>query len=152
MKRLTLLLLAPLIFSCGGNSSEKAESGNVLENFSFSIDTVVMDPGDQLVNLQSGPSKFDLSPDKRLYYFIHRSLGVLSVFDLEEKKLIKQLQFEKEGPNAIPNFVSSFHAFDENRFLLTGFGNIGIYDSAGVEHLSIPFGTDQFTGLSDDEG
>ncbi len=111
-----------------------------------------MDPGDHLVNLQAAPSRFDLSPDKRLYYFIHRSLGVLSVFDLEEKKLIKQIQFEKEGPNAIPNFVSSFHAFDENRFLLTGIKNIGIYDSAVVKQISIPFGSDQFSGLSDNEG
>jgi hypothetical protein len=152
MKKFAVLLLLPLIFSCGGNSSEKAESGNILENLTFSVDTVVMDPGDQVVNVQYGPSLFGLSPDQKRYYFMQRNSGELTVFDLEEKKLIKKIQFEKEGPNAIPNFVYSFQLFDENRFLILDSRNVAVYDSSAGKVSSIPFGKDKFPDLTDEEG
>lgn len=152
MKRLALLLFLPLIFACGGTSSENSESRNILENLTFTVDTLVMDPGNKLVNLRFAPSLFDLSPDQSLYYFMHRTSGDLSVFDLEEKKLIKQIRFEKEGPNAIPNFVSSFQMFDENRFLITGYRNISFFDSSRVKLMSIPFSKEIFDGLTEEEG
>ncbi|WP_111668951.1 DUF4221 family protein [Algoriphagus litoralis] len=152
MSRLALSLSLFLLFSCGGNSSEKSESGNILENLTFDLDTVVMDPGDELVNLQFSPSQFDLSPDQRRYYFMHRNSGEMTVFDLEERRLIKKILFEKEGPNAIPNFVYSFQLFDENKFLLTDSRNISFYDSSGVKLRSVPFDKDNFPELTEDEG
>jgi hypothetical protein len=152
MRKLAVLFLLPLIFSCGGTSSEKAESGNILENLTFTVDTVVMDPGDQVVNVQFGPSLFGLSPDQKRYYFMHRNSGELAVFDLEEKKWIKKIQFEKDGPNAIPNFVYGFQLFDENRFLILDSKNIGVYDSSAVKVSSVPFGKDKFQNLTDEEG
>lgn len=152
MKKLFLFLFLPFIFSCGGNSSEKAESGNILENLTFKGDTIVMDPGDQVVNLQFAPSLFGLSSDQQRYYFMHRNSGELTVFDLKGKKLIKKIQFEKEGPNSIPSFVSNFQLFDENHFLLTGFRIISTYDSAGKKLADIPFDKEKFPDLTDVEG
>ncbi|PZV86246.1 uncharacterized protein DUF4221 [Algoriphagus aquaeductus] len=152
MKKLFLFLLAPFIFSCGGNTSEKAETGNILENLTFAVDTIVMDPGDQVVNVQFGPSLFGLSPDQKRYYFMHRNSGELTVFDLDEKKWIKKIQFEKDGPNAIPNFVYGFQLFDENRFLILDSRDIAVYDSSAVKVSSIPFGKDKFQDLTEEEG
>ncbi len=146
-----MFLFAPLIFSCGCNSSEKAESGNVLDNLTLSVDTVVMDSGDQVVNLQFGPSLFGISPDQKRYYFMNRNSGELAVFDLEEKKLIKKILFEKEGPNAIPNFVYSFQLLNENRLLILDPRNFGVYDSSGLKVSQIPFGKDKFSELTDEE-
>lgn len=152
MRKLVALLFLFLIFSCGENSSEKSESGNILENLTFTVDTVVMDPGDQVVNLQFAPSLFGLSSDQKQYYFMHRNSGELSVFDLEEKKLIKKILFEKEGPNSIPSFVSNFQLIDENHFLLTGFRVISTYDSSGKKLATIPFDKEKFLDLTDEEG
>lgn len=152
MRKLVTVLFLPLIFSCGGNSSEKSESGNALENLTLSVDTVVMDPGDQVVNLKFGPSLIGLSPDQRRYYFMNRNSGELTVFDLEERRLIKKILFEKEGPNAIPNFVYSFQLFDENRFLLTDSRNISFYNSSAVKLRSVPFDKDKFPELTEDQG
>jgi hypothetical protein len=152
MRKLFLFLLAPFIFSCGGNTSEKAESGNILENLTFTVDTVVMNTGDQVVNLQFAPSLFGLSSDQKRYYFMHRNSGELSVFGLEEKKLIKKIQFEKEGPNSIPSFVSNFQLVDENHFLLTGFRVVSTYDSLGKKLANIPFDKEKFPDLTDEEG
>lgn len=111
-----------------------------------------MDPGDQVVNLQFVPSLFGLSSDQQRYYFMHRNSGELTVFDLEGKKLIKKIQFEKEGPNSIPGFVSNFQLFDDNHFLLTGFRIISTYDSAGKKLTDIPFDKEKFPDLTDVEG
>lgn len=152
MRKLVALLFLFLIFSCGENSSEKSESGNILENLTFTVDTVVMDPGDQVVNLQFAPSLFGLSSDQKRYYFMHRNSGELSVFDLEEKLLMKKIRFEKEGPNSIPSFVSNFQLIDENHFLLTGFRVISTYDSSGKKLATIPFDKEKFLDLTDEEG
>jgi hypothetical protein len=152
MKKLAVLLFIPILFSCGENSSEKSGSGNILENLIFTVDTAVMDPGDQVVNLQFAPSLFGLSSDQKQYYFMHRNSGELSVFDLEEKKLIKKILFEKEGPNSIPSFVSNFQLIDENTFLLTGFKVISTYDSVGKKLANIPFDKEKFPDLTDEEG
>ena len=152
MTRLAFFALALIAFSCGEKSSENLESGNVLENLTIEIDTVVMDPGDELVNLQFSPSQFDLSPNQRRYYFMHRNSGEMTVFDLEERRLIKKILFEKEGPNAIPNFVYSFQLFDENKFLFTDSRNISFYDSSAVKLRSVPFDKDKFPELTEDEG
>ncbi|MFL0683814.1 MAG: DUF4221 family protein [Algoriphagus aquaeductus] len=152
MGKLAVLLSIPILFSCGENSSEKSGSDNILENLTFTVDTVVMDPGDQVVNVQFGPSLFGLSPDQKRYYFMHRNSGELTVFDLDEKKWIKKIQFEKEGPNSIPSFVSNFQLIDENTFLLTGFKVISTYDSVGKKLANIPFDKEKFPDLTDEEG
>jgi hypothetical protein len=152
MKKLVSLLFLPLLFSCGGNSSEKTESENILENLAFAVDTLVMDPGDQVINLQFGPSLYGLTSDEERYYFMNRNSGELFVFDLDEKKLVKKIQFEKEGPNAIPNFVYSFQLIDENRFLIIDLRNVAIYDSSAVKIDVVPFGKDKFPNLTEEEG
>jgi hypothetical protein len=54
MKKLTPFLSLILLASCGekGNS-EKTESGNILENLTYSVDTVMVDPGEELLVLNS---------------------------------------------------------------------------------------------------
>lgn len=103
--------------------------GNLLGNLRITLDTLEMDSRDALVNLQYELSRLSLSPDKRKLYTLHPSLGILSIFDLNEKRLIEQVQFEKEGPNGIPPLVWYFLLVDENRFLMSDYKKIGIYDS-----------------------
>jgi hypothetical protein len=128
MKKLIYLLFLPLILSCGGNSSKNSESGNILENLNFTVDTVVVDPGDKLINLQFALLKSDLSVEKKYLYHLHPSDQVLSVINLDELKIERQIQFEKEGPNGIPDFAISIEYLEGNKFLFLGMENTGIFN------------------------
>ncbi len=149
MKKLAPLLLLPLFFACGGNSSEKDESGNILENLSYTVDTVVLDEGEELLDLRTVPTYFDLNPDQSKYYLYQNQSAELYVFNLDEMKLIKKLQFDKDGPNGIPYNVSGFQVLDENRYLIYDFISVSIYDSTAKKVASIPFTQDKFPELKE---
>ena len=70
MKNLFLIFLAPVFFSCGGISSEKPDSGNLLENFTFSMDTVVIDPKGEIIDLSFGIHRSSVSLDAGLFIFL----------------------------------------------------------------------------------
>lgn len=149
MKKLILFILTPLIFSCGGNSTETPESGNFLENLSYTVDTVVMDEGGELLDLRTVPTHFDLNSDQNKYYLYRNQSAEIYVFNLDEMKLIKKLQFDKEGPNGIPYNVSGFQLLDENRYLIYDFISVSIFDSTAKKVASIPFTVEKFPELKE---
>jgi hypothetical protein len=128
MKKLVSLLFLPLIFSCGGNSSEESNSDNILENLTYTVDTVLVDPGDYLINLQFALLKSDLSEDRKYLYHLNPSDQVLSVVDLDELKIERQIQYEREGPNAMPDFAISIQQLESNDFLFLGMQNSGVFN------------------------
>ncbi|HAZ24551.1 MAG TPA: hypothetical protein DCY95_07835, partial [Algoriphagus sp.] len=67
-KQLLFLLFASIIFSCQEKSSEKIEQSNILENLTFTVDTILVDSGDELLNLGFGIRTFDLT-DNGFFFF-----------------------------------------------------------------------------------
>jgi len=45
MNRLFSILFLIILASCAGKESESTESVNILDNLTYSVDTVVVDPG-----------------------------------------------------------------------------------------------------------
>ncbi len=124
-----VLMLGLVSFSCGNSKNTGSNTeGNMLENLSFTSDTVLVDPGDQLINLQFALLKSDLSEDRKYLYHLHPSDQVLSVIDLDELKIERQIQYEKEGPNGMPDFAISIQYLEENNFLFLGMQNTGIFN------------------------
>ena len=66
-KTFVLALFAVFAFSCAGEK-ESAENGstNILADFSFSVDTVIIDPGEEIINLSQGIRRSALSENKKL--------------------------------------------------------------------------------------
>ena len=92
MKNFSLLFLSLLLFSCSEKESKPATNReNVLENFSYSVDTVVVDPGDEIINLTRGVSLASLNESKTHYYLLDENIGqVKSTLQFDE-------QFENGG-------------------------------------------------------
>ncbi len=98
MRKLTPLLFLPLIFSCGGSSSEKAESGNALESLTYSVDTAVIDAKEEFLFIQWGLLGSAVTRDlKQLYNFNLKDFK-LEQIDLDSRILIRKVSFEREGP------------------------------------------------------
>jgi hypothetical protein len=90
------------LFSCGENdTAQETGSQNILENLSYSVDTLIVDPGEEIINLAFGLRLSDLSPDKKKLYLLNEVNQSLAVIDLDQLRLVDQNQFEKEGPNGI---------------------------------------------------
>lgn len=122
MTRLALFALASIAFSCGGNSSENETNTGFLENFSYTIDTVLIDAGEDFVFLQ-GLNFSSLSPDRNLLYSYNFKDVQLEVIDLNELRLKEKIKLDREGPKGVGN-PSTVKISENGDFFFLGFSGI----------------------------
>jgi hypothetical protein len=151
MTRFALFALALIAFSCGSKDSEESTSSNILEDISFTVDTVVVDPGEELINLAWGLRLSALTEDKEKLFLFNEVDQTLSEIDLEELKLLRKIKFEKEGPNGIGEYLWDVHILPGTRFLFSSYDNRGIYSESGqkLDELKIP--VDAIEGMNPDD-
>ncbi|AFL83777.1 hypothetical protein Belba_1141 [Belliella baltica DSM 15883] len=116
-----------LISAC---STEKSES---LENFEFDLtqDTVMVDAGDEIINLQYGLSSPELSKDgKYLFNYIFNQ-PKFDKINLETLNFEETLEFEREGPNGIGNYVAGYALTDKDQIMMWSYGLHAIFDQNG---------------------
>lgn len=79
------------------------ESGNYQEQRKLSIlvDTVRIDPGDELLFLKQGLGVSGLSEDRHYLYNFDLEQHQLEKIDLDCLVLERKIPFEKEGPNGL---------------------------------------------------
>lgn len=145
MKKLIYFLLIPLFFSCANGSSEEAESKNILENLTFTVDTVLVDSGDDIFILSSGLGFKDLNQDKsKLLFFENEPLNLVEV-DLNNLKLVRKTPFQKEGPNGVGPYGVRLQLGPDGDLFINGYNTQGIFNTRGelVESLKVvPEGID----------
>lgn len=132
MKRLSYLLFIPLILSCGGASSEKAESGNILENLTFTVDTVMIDSKGKLFELRRGPHTSSVSEDGKYLYLFNSRTNQIQQINLETLEREKDFDFEVEGPDGISDMVLKTQTLGDGTFLITAFNRLGVFSSDGI--------------------
>lgn len=134
MKINFLLFLGPLfIFSCGGASSEKAESVNILENLTFMVDTVMIDSKGKLFELRRGPHTSSVSEDGKYLYLFNSRTHQIQQINLDKLSWEKDFDFEVEGPNGISDMVLKTQILGDGTFLITAFNRLGIFSQDGTK-------------------
>lgn len=147
MTRLTIFAVVLIAFSCGSKESENLDSGNVLENLTFSVDTVLINSGQELVDLSGDIRLADFSKDLRTLYLLGQKNKVLYVFDLDQKDLIETIQFEKEGPNGLGEYPSSLQLLAGERFLISDYRSSYLFDKAAKRIGEFKIAKDSIEGL-----
>ena len=127
------------------------EDKNFLENIHLTVDTILIDSKDAVINLQYRLSRASLSKDKNTLFTIHPQSAILSKVDLNKKQLTQQIKFEKEGPNGVPKMISHFQLLEGEMVFLSGFEKTGIYDSKAFLTQNIKIAAKNFGSLSDSE-
>ena len=93
MKKLLPVLFLIAFASCGekGNS-EKVDSSNILENLTYSVDTLVIDSGEEIMAIAAGFfTPFAPSQDKSQLLVFESSSSTLDLVDLQTNKLIRKI-------------------------------------------------------------
>lgn len=154
MKKLLPLLFLIVFASCGEKgSSESSESKNILENLTYSIDTVVVDPGDEIISIQN---EYELhristvSEDGQFFYLYNGSGPNLAIIDLNKLKLVELIPFDREGPNGIGGHVENLQVLSDERFLITTFKAAGIFDKQGLKLTNFPLNAEAYDGIDTD--
>ncbi|WP_291787268.1 DUF4221 family protein [Cecembia sp.] len=119
MKKICFLLFCGLLFACGDKkSSEKA----ALTQLDFKLDTLLIDAGEEFFYLRDNLWLSDLSHDGRFLFNYNRTDAVMEKIDLDQGVLVKKIQFEKEGPDGIGDFISNFSLTADEQFIAWFYG------------------------------
>ncbi|MDF2156371.1 DUF4221 family protein [Algoriphagus sp. CAU 1675] len=140
MKKLLFpTLFAALAFSCGGeNDSAESTPSNILENFTFSVDTLVVDPGEEIINLSMGVRKGSFNETKSHFYLFDDATTKINKINLDELVLEEQIPFEKEGPNGVgSNFIATARYLPGEEFLFSNFQSTGVFNKQGQKILDL---------------
>lgn len=112
MNKYPFLLLAIAFFSCNSEKS-KQELTSTDFGFSYTIDTVIIDAGEDFLFLKYDLMDSDISDDERLFINIDQLGNKIELIDLENHILKEKISFEREGPNGVgPEHISKFQLLE----------------------------------------
>ncbi|WP_425639272.1 DUF4221 family protein [Algoriphagus yeomjeoni] len=101
MRLCTGILLLLLASSCASSEEVKL---TVSDQIKVSLDTVMIDAGQEFLYLQDQLYSSSLSDDKSYLLNFNRKNNSAEKIDLNNLKLEKKIQYEKEGPNGIGDY------------------------------------------------
>jgi hypothetical protein len=132
MRNLTIISLIIFLFSCSEKEkSDKPESDNILEDLRYSVDTVLVNSGNEIIDLSRDLGTYDLSPDHQTLYKWDIHKNVLQVISLESLEVKESLPFEPEGPNGVGNTVVKLVAHQNGTFGFNNYLNFAVFDRNG---------------------
>ncbi|WP_339874961.1 DUF4221 family protein [uncultured Algoriphagus sp.] len=147
MRKLLMFFSYVLFFSCG--RSTDSSSVNILENLTYSVDTVVVDVGEEIF-MPGAYYRFELSEDgNQVFTYFEPELEVHEI-DLNTLKLVKRHKFEKDGPNMIPMYINYMQNLNESELFFANSIQAGIFKKTGEKVKSVSLKPEDYTGLDPD--
>lgn len=149
MKNIALFLLLFFCMACGGNDTETKMD---FSNITFTMDTVVVDPGEEIINLRSGLWSSTLNSDNSKLYLWDNQGFTLDIIDLDNLVLKEKVAFDKEGPDGVGPYVGWMSLPNEYQIVLANFQGMGLFDLKGKKLSDLNTEQGDFEGDSFSEG
>lgn len=128
MRLFVILFFASLLIGCG-SVDHREKTGEV--RLGFSLDTVMIDGGEQLVFPYLAASRSFFMEDNSFLYNFNDFDHTVEEIDLEKLKLAGKYPFEKEGPNGTGEYVDYMVHLDSGKLLIQTSNQAGIFDWEG---------------------
>jgi len=112
-------------------SSPKTGADGELPNLEITMDTVVIDPGEELLFLNGSLRLSTLSEDKKYLFNVNPKEYTIEQINLNSLAFEKKYAFEKEGPNAVGHSLHAFSLINEDKLFISTFYGDGIFDWQG---------------------
>ncbi|RZS95294.1 DUF4221 family protein [Cecembia calidifontis] len=117
-----------LVFSFWACSKEKGSGNTDFIEISFALDTVMIDPGDEILNLRQSLWHADISKDGKYLFNYNINDAVMEKIDLDQQVLVSKIKFDKEGPEGLGNYISKFTIDDQDQFMFWYYGLSKVFD------------------------
>jgi len=144
MKNSLIALSILFLFSCGKRSETQTDFSNI----TFHMDTVMVDPGEELLFLKWGLDLSALSEDKIFLYNFNLDDHTIEKINVDKLVLEEKLTFEKEGPNGTGENLYSLNLCKNNHIFLRGYDNVGLYTMTGEKIKNYQMQNRHFEGDS----
>lgn len=148
MKTQAAFLLLAILCSCRERgSTEYLKPENILENLTYSIDTILLDVGDELF-VPGAYSSHDLSEDGNTLFLFYEPDKEIHEYDVSNRKLLARHRFETDGPNIIPSYFNYFQALPNGEFFMADVVRSGIYSMDGEVLETFKIRSEYIEGLN----
>ncbi|EOZ92146.1 hypothetical protein A33Q_4239 [Indibacter alkaliphilus LW1] len=144
MKNYAIALFSSLIFACGGGN--ETETGTDFSNITFTMDTVVVDPGEEIMNLKNGLWSSVMTDDKEVLYLWNMDESTMDKVSINDLRLVEKIKFEKEGPDGVGSYVTWMTILDNERILIANFQGMGLFDMKGKKLKTYKLDKENFEG------
>ncbi len=153
MKKLLTLLSLILLAACGEKgSSESSESGNILENLTYSVDTVVVNSGEELLVLRNESiGIWILSSDLSRMFIFSENGNAIQEVDLDNLSVIAQYTFEREGPDGTGDRVMGIQELDNQQFVFSTYFATYVFDKSGMKIKDYKLKSKEIEGIDLDD-
>ena len=132
MKNLLPVFSLLMLMACG---SSKEEVATDYDSLIFTLDTVMVDPGQEILFLRWGISISDLSEDKKYLFNFNMDDHSIEKINLDNLVLEEKFKFEEEGPNGTGEFLSSMQYYNDQVFL-SGYNSVGLFNLSGEKAIN----------------
>ncbi|WP_439482061.1 DUF4221 family protein [Cyclobacterium plantarum] len=136
MKQLIFVLLCGMMLACG--SGDGGENGDQVR-LNYSIDTVMVHPGQEILYVNSSLSQAQLSPEKTHLYNFNNTEFAIEKINLDELAYKGKIMLSKEGPDGVGQYFFGFLLKDENSLLVRCYNQDNIVDLNGKKKSQIDF-------------
>ncbi|SFT76531.1 protein of unknown function [Algoriphagus locisalis] len=156
MKKLLTISALALLSACGEKpkSEEVAvveEPKNILENMTYTVDTVLVDTGDDFINF-AWPFISSPSPNGNYFYVLDLKNEKLQKIDLDLMKLTDTFTIYKDGPNS-PGSILGVTALHDDQFFFSQLHRLSVINKEGEKTRSWILDGDKIVeGFSADGG
>jgi len=126
MKCLPILVIILIFISC--QSKHKELDGLDL---AYSVDTVMIDSGDEILFLRYRLISADISSDGKYLVNFNLDDHTIEKINLDELRLEEKLPFETEGPDGTGNHVNFIHKLKGDSIFIKSFGQSALFRENG---------------------
>jgi hypothetical protein len=127
MKNGTFFIILLLAIACSG--PKKGENG--LPTLNVTVDTVMIDPGQEILFLNRGLRLSTLSEDKKYLYNINLKEYSIEQINLNSLEFEQKHTFEKEGPNGVGDYIRGFSLVNQDILFLSSYPKESLFDWQG---------------------
>ena len=147
MKKLLYLTVLTGFFAC--SEKDAASDSDRSMDFSYSLDTVMVDSRDEFIYLNWNLYTSDLSADEKYLYNFKTGGNPtgLEVINLENLKLEKVIPMSLDGPNSIRSpYISNVYLLPDGTFYLSDNYEMYYFDQEGNKLSSFNYEKQEFEG------
>lgn len=146
MSKYFCFLFAVLLVGCNSEKTLENSSSDVFD-FSYTIDTVMVDSKEEIIFLNWDLETSAISQDGKYLYNYDHSNTAIQFINLENLVFEKVLPIEKEGPNGLGgNRVYHIYAAENDHLILTDSYHVAMIDLDGNKSLNFQYDNFDFKG------
>jgi hypothetical protein len=146
MKHILFVLSLFILFSCGGENEKK--SAEDFSNITFTMDTVMVDSGNDFINLKNALWVSAISKDYKYLFNWNQETSELDRVNLDQLVLEGKIKFEKEGPNGVGQYIPWISLLGNDRVLFSNFQDMGLLNFQGEKLRTYKLNGEKFEGDS----